>query len=142
MTQEEEVRAAVLYFYQALEELFTGKGVDSMSKAWHHTPRVSSSHPFGPWSYGWDELWATWVECANLANPESKGSSINELKIQVYGDIAYSTGIFRTAPNFGSMAMSVTNILQKVDGVWKLIHHHADKTPALEAKLDEAAAQL
>lgn len=139
MTPEEDVLAATLRFYQALEELFVTGNTEPMKNAWHNTPRVSSSHPFGPWSYGWDEVWATWVECSNLANPESAGTYVRDLKVQVYGDVAYVTGIFVSSPAFNNATMNITNILHKADGAWKIVHHHADKTPSLEAKIVELA---
>ena len=35
--------------------------------------------------------------------------------------------------------LNVTNVLHRQDGVWKIVHHHADKAPAIETGLAKAA---
>jgi ketosteroid isomerase-like protein len=138
---EEEVLAATRRFYDAIEDLVTGRGLDAMSRAWHHTASVSSSHPMGDWAHGWDEVWATWQVIAPLGGPENKGSSIREVRAHVYGDTAYVTLTFVSAPALGAVPLSCTNVLVKADGAWKIVHHHADKSPGLEQALTKLAAE-
>ena len=40
---------------------------------------------------------------------------------------------------FGGDALSCTNVLQRIDGEWKVIHHHADKSAKMGAALEEIA---
>jgi ketosteroid isomerase-like protein len=135
--EKEEVRRAALRFYDALEAMLSGKGAGAMSEAWHHTDAVTSGHPIGEWSQGWDEISATWEEFANLGKPGNGGTKISALEVRVYGDVAYTIGVFTAAPAFGGGRMNVTNILHRANGVWKVIHHHADRTPSLEAAVDK-----
>jgi|ERR1700733_12543773 ketosteroid isomerase-like protein len=139
MTQEAEVVAATVRFYDALEALVDGKGMAPMIEAWHHTPRVTSGHPFGEWAHGWDQVLATWEELAALGQKGKGGTKIRDLAAFVYGDVAYTTGVFTTAPSFGGATMNVTNILHREGGVWKLVHHHADKAPSVAAAYEKLA---
>jgi len=139
--EEEEVRAATMRFYAAIEDMITGKGLQPMRAAWHQTPRVTSGHPAGEWAYGWDEVAASWEVFASFGAAENSGSGVRDLRVNLYGDIAYTTGIFVASPKFGSASLSVTNILHRVDGVWKIIHHHADKAPVIAAELEKMAEE-
>jgi ketosteroid isomerase-like protein len=135
--EEKEVYAATVRFYEAIEEMITGKGAGSMRNAWHHTPRVTSSHPTGEWATGWDEVGATWDEFASFGKEGNGGTQVCNLKVHVYGDIAYATSVFVAAPAWGGARLNCTNILHRVNGVWKVIHHHPDKAPSMTASLEK-----
>ena len=143
MTPDEtEVLAAAHRFYAAIEDIIVGKGMAALSETWHHTPRVSSGHPTGEWAYGWDEVAATWEVFASLGKPENAGSSVRDLRPQVYGDLAYVTGVFQASPSWGGASLNVTNILHRANGVWKLVHHHVDKAPSMERSLDQMSNEV
>ena len=112
-----------------------------MRAAWHHTPRVTSKHPSGEWSHGWEEVWETWKVFSSFGRNDRGGSELLSLQACVYGDLAYTTGIFRASPAWGAEKMMCTNVLQRIDGQWKIVHHHADPSPgmarALEKMLEE-----
>jgi ketosteroid isomerase-like protein len=138
MTQDEnEVLAATLRFYQAIEDMVGGGGAGPMSEAWHHGPRVTSSHPTGEWANGWDEVAATWDVFASFGKKGNGGTRIRDIKVFVFGDIAYTTSVFVAAPNWGGAKLNCTNVLQRIGGVWKVIHHHPDKAPSMEASLEK-----
>lgn len=137
--EEEEVRAAALRFYDAIEQIISGKGVDAMVAAWHHTPKVTSGHPMGDWAYGWDEVLATWTVFSTIGKPENVGSKVRDLRVHLYGDTAYTTCIFTTAPSFGGVDLACTNVLHRANGQWKIVHHHADKTRAVEQTMERIA---
>lgn len=136
---EEEVRAAARRLYDAIEQMVSGKGLQAMSDAWHHNERVTGGHPSGSWAKGWDELWVTWQIFEQFGRADRGGSTIRDLDANVYGDIAYTTCIFKAAPAWGSEELACTNVLQRIDGVWKVIHHHADKAPKMGAALEKIA---
>lgn len=140
-TDEEAVTAAAMKFYDAIEQLISGKGAEAMRDAWHHTPKVTGGHPSGEWSQGWDEVWATWELFAGFGRQDGGGSKIVSMKAHVYGDIAYTTSLFKASPKWGGDTLSCTNVLQRIDGVWKVIHHHADKSPAMAAALEKIAQE-
>jgi ketosteroid isomerase-like protein len=140
MTQDEkDVLAAVVRFYEAIEAMISGKGLDAMRAAWHHAPDVSTAHPAGTWAHGWEEVDATWEVFASFGKPENAGTRIGELKVHVQGDVGWVTGVFTAAPSFGSVQMNITDVLARRDGAWKIVHHHADKTPSMEKDLERMA---
>jgi hypothetical protein len=142
MTSEEsKVRDAAVRFYDAIEALVSGKGVGPMQEAWHHNERVTSGHPSGEWAQGWDEVFATWQVFAGFGKEGRGGSRIRDLKVQLYGEIAYTTCNFIASAAFGGDTLSCTNVLQRIDGAWKVIHHHADKSPKMGAALEKIALE-
>ncbi len=136
MTQEElEVQTVVTQFYDAIEHLVTGRGVEPMLEVWHHSERVTIAHPLGDWAYGWDEVAATWKVIASVGRPDIAGSTIRDLRVHLYGDVAYTTCTYVGSKAYQDVELSCTNVVHRVDGKWKLVHHHADKSPKLEAGL-------
>jgi ketosteroid isomerase-like protein len=137
MTQDEnDVLAATKRFYQAIEMIVDGGGADAMREAWHHLPNVTSSHPTGDWANGWEEVAATWEVFASFGKKGNGGTQIRDIKVFVFGDVAYTTSVFVASPPFGGAKLNCTNVLQRIGGVWKVIHHHPDKAPSMEASME------
>jgi hypothetical protein len=138
-SDDQAVLDATLRFYDAIEQMVSGQGLEAMSAAWHHTPYVTGGHPSGEWSQGWDEVWATWQLFSSFGRHDRGGSTVRNVKAHVFGDIAYATSTFVASPAFGGEALACTNVLQRIDGEWKVIHHHADKSPKMGAALEKIA---
>jgi len=142
MTHDEEgVVAAARRFYDAIEAMVSGRGLEAMQAVWHHTNRVTGGHPSGEWAEGWDEIWATWQVFAAFGRADRGGSTIRSLRAYVYGDIAYTTCIFIASPAYGGDSIACTNVLHRADGEWKIVHHHADKSPKMAAALEKIALE-
>ncbi len=142
MTPEErEVEAATRRFYAAIETMAEGGGVEEMSKAWHHTDRVTSRHPIDEWSVGWDQIWETWKFSSTFGRPGRGGGKVLAVNTYIYGDVAYATVTFQVSPSWGGAKIMCTNVLLKKDGEWKVIHHHADPSPAMQAALEKMLAE-
>jgi len=135
---EDEVSRVIHEFYDALEDLLRSRGMGSMIEIWHHTDYVTTSHPFGSWARGWTEVKVNWEESAaafaSYKGHESRSDrigSIHDLRLVVLGDTAYGTGIYRSKLYMTdgelNLRLNCTNIAQRIDGVWKIIHHHADQ---------------
>ncbi len=139
--EDEAVKAATLHFYAAIEDMVSGKGLGKMKEAWHHTDRVTGGHPSGEWAQGWDEILATWEVFSSFGRADRGGSSVRSTTVHVYGDIAYATVLFTASPAWGGETLACTNVLQKLDGAWKVIHHHADKSPAMGVALERILAE-
>ena len=137
---ESDVLAATKRFYDAIEVMICGGGLEPMKAAWHRGPNVTSGHPLGRWAQGWDEVLATWEEFASFGRPEAGGSSVDDLHAQVFGDTAYTISVFRSSKAFGGVTMNCTNVLRRIDGAWKIVHHHADRTPSMEKSLEALVA--
>jgi len=140
MTVEEEVCAAATRFYDGINEMASGKGTGKIQEAWEHSDRVTGGHPSGEWSQGWDEIAVGFELFASLGRPERGGATVRSMKAYVYGDIAYTTCLFTASPAFGGETLACTNVLRRVDGAWKIIHHHADKAPLMGAAAGKFAS--
>jgi hypothetical protein len=55
--------------------------------------------------------------------------------------MAYAASVFKSAPAWGGEVLSCTNILQCIEGTWKLVHHHADAGPAMSAALERMLSE-
>jgi ketosteroid isomerase-like protein len=141
MGSAEEAAAKAIYtFYDALEDLLRGRGTGLMGEIWHHGDYVTTAHPFGDWARGWTEVWANWEEAAAVfatyrghdGRTDNIGS-INALKVTVVGDAAYGTGVYKSKLYMSSapmlLSVNCTNIVHRIDGEWKLVHHHSDQAP-------------
>ncbi len=137
---EEEVTKVIHRFYDALEDLLRRRGTRAMVEIWHPAAYVTTAHPFGNWARGWTEVSANWEEGAAVFNTyrghdgrDDKIGGINELKVAVMGDAAYGVGVYRSTLYMSDgplkLEANCTNIVHRIDGVWKLVHHHADQAP-------------
>ena len=150
---EREVVQVFEAFYDALDDLLQAKGIQKMADIWHHVPEAATSHPFGGWARGWEEVWTNWQEGAAVFVPyeghAGRGQpigGIHDLKVTVSGDIAIATSIY-TSKLFMSdgeidLRLNCTNIARRIDGVWKIIHHHADQAqPDWQARIGRMVEQ-
>jgi ketosteroid isomerase-like protein len=132
MSTEDEVRNASNQFYAALNKMVNGSS-QSLSDIWSHNPSVTTMHPIGGRQVGWKDVWATWDQTAQVA---SEGQvKLEDQHIRVFGDMAYEIGVenagFRIAGQKVTDKVRVTNIYQKEEGTWKIVHHHSDLSPAM-----------
>jgi ketosteroid isomerase-like protein len=145
MNQDEQelsqVEAALRKFYRAIDDLVTGKGLSRMQEVWEHTDRVTGKHPLGEWAVGWDEVLTTWEVASSFGKPEHTGAQLLSCKIFLYGDIAYATSVFQSAPAWGGDRLLCTNVLHKSGDVWRIVHHHADTSPNLVKALERMASE-
>ena len=140
-SEEQEVLAATQRFYQAIEDMVEGRGAGAMKEAWHHTSRATSAHPTGDWAKGWEEVSATWDVFASFGKQGNGGTQIRDVEVHVFGDIAYTTSVFVASPAWGGARLNCTNVLRRVDGAWKVIHHHPDKAPSMEASMEKMVSE-
>jgi ketosteroid isomerase-like protein len=131
--ETDEVHQASDRFYAALNRVLQGDA-GPMMDVWSHTSDVTTMHPIGEREVGWQQVEGPWQQVASLA---SEGQvTIEDPLIWVVGDLAYEVG---TEAGGGTMAGEVvsfghrvTNIYRREAGVWKTVHHHADKNPAMQ----------
>lgn len=125
---ETAVAAANLAFYRALE----ARNLAQMDEVWLRGGRASCVHPGWHRLDGWDEVRRSWENI--FANSRPWTVSCEDVRIGVEGQVAWVTCIESIAP-FGAEGpedaarMQATNVFGKVDGQWRLIHHHASATP-------------
>jgi ketosteroid isomerase-like protein len=140
-TEDEEVRAAAMKLYDAIEEMISGRGLSSMFEAWHHIDATSTGHPIDNWAVGWEAVRTTWEAVQVFGREDRGGSKVLDMKVFVGGDTAHTITIFKASPTWGSATLACTNVLRKLDGTWKVVHHHADKSPEMAAALEAMLEQ-
>jgi ketosteroid isomerase-like protein len=146
---EQEATQAFYALYAALDDLLRGKGTADMKQLWHHADYVTSSHPFGDWARGWAEVWATWEEGAAVwsvyrghVERTDRIGGIHGLRVALLGDTAYGTAVYRSkmymAEGELDLKVNCTDVVRRVDGAWKVVHHHADQAPpAWQARIEQ-----
>ena len=127
-----EVQQASERFYAALTRLVNGD-VAPMSNAWSHEEQTSVMHPIGGRQIGWDAIESSWRQVANLA---SEGQvDLTGRKIEIMGEVAIETGVEQGRSRLSGRTVTfenrVTNIYRRGADGWKMIHHHADVSPAM-----------
>ncbi len=138
---EQEVIAATRGFYDGIEAMVSGEGAEKIAAAWLHNERVTSRHPIDDWAVGWEQLWATWTFIATFGRPDRGGSQVIQILPYVYGEMAYAAVVFQASPAWGGERMLCTNVLVKSDGVWKVVHHHTDPSPGMQAALEKMLSE-
>ncbi len=132
MSKEEDVRKVSKQFYNALTDMSVGVA-GKMDGIWSHDESVTAMHPIDGRDVGWKAVKNSFDQVAGLA-ADGKVELKDQL-IRVLGDVAYEigteTGGFKLAGNEVKIGQRVTNIYQLKDGKWKIIHHHADLSPAM-----------
>jgi len=132
MSEKDEVRRTSAEFYAALTAM-AGGDASSMKGIWVDSPDATALHPIGGRDQGTEQVLASFGQVGSLAS--GGNVQIADQTIQVSGDLAYEIG-----REVGEVSLAgeqiaidhrVTNIYRKVDGQWKLIHHHADTAPAM-----------
>ncbi len=132
MSVETEVRAASQAFYSALNSMAKGEA-GTMSDVWSRGAQVTALHPIGGRDVSWDNIAASFERVAQIA---SEGQiRLTDQIIQIAGDMACESGTEEghlvLAGLRASIDHGVTNVYRREDGVWKIIHHHADPSPAM-----------
>ena len=136
MADQDEVLKASDRFYSALDRLTNGDA-SAMADVWSHRGDVTAMHAFGGRQSGWDDVWSTWEQ---MSRSVTQGRvRVTQQQLRVLGDVAYTTGIeqVEVAVNERDLRFEtrVTNIFRREGGDWKLVHHHADASPAARAAL-------
>ena len=129
------VAAANLAFYQALE----ARDLATMGTVWLQDDSASCVHPGWHRLDGWDEIERSWENI--FANSRPWTVSCEDVRIAVAGELAWVTCVEVIVP-FGAeegsdaARMQATNLFGRVDGEWRLLHHHASPSPT-EAVMPE-----
>ena len=129
VNEEFAVAEANERFYAALESSDLG----AMEEAWLHADWVKCVHPGWELIIGWDAICETWRRI--FANSGGMRVSTKDVRIQISGAFAFVTctenlAIFLDSSSAPVTASTIaTNLFQRIDGAWLLVHHHASPTP-------------
>jgi ketosteroid isomerase-like protein len=132
MRAEDEVRQASARFYAALNAFLTGE-MGPMRAIWAHSSEAATLHPIGGRQVGWDEVWSGWEQAATVFSAGQV--RLRDQLLRVGTDLAYEVGIEAGEGTLAgeqiAFSQRVTNIYRREGGEWKIVHHHADVSPAM-----------
>lgn len=124
----EEVTRANEAFYRAFESLDVGL----MDRVWLQQEYVTCIHPGWGLRVGWPAVRDSWVLIFN--NTFAMTFELTEIQIQVAGDVAWVICTENIASRQGEAPnesrVLATNLYEKLEEGWKLIHHHG--SPMME----------
>jgi ketosteroid isomerase-like protein len=143
VTEPDSLDAAVEQSHLALGEFVTGNP-EPLKTLYSHQEDVTLANPLGPVARGWKQAAET-IERA--ASNYRDGEAIGFETLAKYGtpELAYIVEMERYQAKIGggeevaSVALRVTTILRPEDGVWKIVHRHAD--PITTARPPESVIQ-
>jgi len=109
-----------------------------------HRDDVSVANPFGPVSYGWKQVAATMERAASLYRDGEFTGFENVVK-NVTPELAFIVEVERFRVKIAGreevapVALRTTSILRPEEGIWKVVHRHAD--PITTAQPAESVIQ-
>jgi len=117
-------------YHRAGLELTNGNP-DLYKELYSHRDDVTLSNPFGPPALGWGEVSATLDRAAaNYRDGEAVG--FDNVSTVVTPELAYAVEIERYRARVGGaseptpVAVRVTTVFRREDGIWKVTHRHGD----------------
>jgi ketosteroid isomerase-like protein len=141
MSPEDDIQKASDQFYAALNSMLAGNNVP-MAEIWSHSAAATTMHPIGGREVGWDAVRESFAQVSGLA--AGGRAQLDDRIIQVVGDLAYEVGVERGQAELAGEKITidqrVTNIYRREAGEWKIVHHHADVSPAMLALLNRLQA--
>ena len=123
MTDVAEVEQANARFYQAFETLDLAR----MELVWSHGEHVKCVHPGWPILVGWDAVRSSWESI--FENTAEMRFTLSDVRATACGDLAWVTCTENILAEAGERisvtAILATNLFERTDSGWRLIHHHA-----------------
>jgi ketosteroid isomerase-like protein len=103
------------------------------TECWHRSAHVTLFGAWGPIERGHDRLVSTF----NWVGSRFGGGALIAEDVEMFasGDLAYTVGFERGTVSIDGgpthlMTIRVTHLYRRIDGVWALVHRHADFPPA------------
>jgi len=117
-------------YHQGMDEFMRGSS-EGVKPLFSQADDVTLGNPFGPVAKGWDSVRDTMERAAqNYRDGEAIG--FDNISTVVTSELAYLVEVERLRakvggrPDTSDLALRVTTILRLEQGVWKIVHRHAD----------------
>jgi ketosteroid isomerase-like protein len=143
MAAADDVDEVVEQYHLALDEFVKGNP-EPAKKLFSHREDVSLANPLGPPARGWEQVAQTMERAASNFR-DGKRVGFETVAKYVTPELAYVVWVERYKVKLGGMeefapsALRVTMIFRPEDGVWKVVHRHAD--PITTAQPAESVIQ-
>ena len=117
------VREANERFYRAFESL----DLAEMDGIWAHGDHVACVHPGWNRLHGWDDVRRSWA--AIFQSTTEMRFTITDVRVEIRGDLGWvhctENIISETRGSLSITAILATNVFERHDVWWLLVHHHA-----------------
>jgi len=137
-SESDQVRQANLAFYRAFETL---RAAD-MEAVWLRSARVHCTHPGWRRLVGFAAVMDSWERI--FENTFEMSFELTSVEIAVNGDVAWvvctENITTRTYDGVGRSLVEATNVFERHEGKWLLVHHHG--SPVAGQVSDEPSPQL
>lgn len=130
MTVEDNVEELIKQFTLAQGELLKGNS-EPAKEMCSRRQDVTLANPFGPVVHGWEQVAAATDQAASQFR-DGEYVGIEDVSKCVTSELAYVVRIERAKAKVGGqqavspITLRVTMIMRPEDGVWKIVHRHAD----------------
>jgi len=123
MDERQAVAAANEAFYRAFETL----EIKEMEKVWLRASHIKCVHPGWPLLRGWGPIMTSWERI--FANTFGMRFTLSDVHIEVSGSLGWIVLIeeleSRGYEGVSRSEILTTNLFEKRDGLWFIVHHHA-----------------
>jgi ketosteroid isomerase-like protein len=143
MTAEDNVDELLAQFDLAVDDFLKGNP-EPGKKVYSHRQDVTLANPLGPAVRGWEQVAAT-IERAAAQVRDGELVDVENVMKHVTPELAYIVRMERSEAKVGGqeavtpISLRVTMIMRPEDGVWKIVHRHAD--PITTARPAESVIQ-
>jgi ketosteroid isomerase-like protein len=127
----------VLEQWQLAAGEFLKGNPEPQKKLWSHREDVTLANPYGPPGRGWDEVTQI-LEHASPLRRDGEFVGSESVAKYVTPELAYVVQLERAKAKVGAReditpyALRTTMIFRLEDGVWKVVHRHADPITAAQ----------
>jgi ketosteroid isomerase-like protein len=123
MDERQAVVAANEAFYRAFETL----EIREMEKVWLRASHIKCVHPGWPLLRGWGPIMTSWERI--FANTFGMRFTLSDVHVEVTGSLGWVVLIeeleSRGYEGVSRSEILTTNLFEKRDGLWFIVHHHA-----------------
>jgi ketosteroid isomerase-like protein len=143
MAAVDDLDQVVEQYHLALGEIVKGNP-EPLKMVYSHREDVTLANPFGPPVRGWEQAAAT-IERAASNYKDGEVVGFENVAKYVTPELAYIVEVERYKAKVGGgeelapISLRVTSIFRREDGVWKIVHRHAD--PITTAQPAESVIQ-
>jgi len=130
--------------YHVVQGAFLKGNPEPVKAQFSHRDDVSLANPYGPPVRGWQQVAQT-IERASSLRHDGELVGVKTRAKYVTADLGSVVQIERAKAKIGAReeitpyAVRATNIFRREDGVWKMVHRHAD--PITTAQPAESVLQ-
>ena len=127
MTTPEQDQLQVLEvnanFYRAFESL----DIQRMAAVWAREDYVKCIHPGWSMLSGWEAVRASWEMI--FSNTKEIRFTLIDVRVQIRGPLAWvvltENLLSQVQQDVTATTLLSTNIYEKTNGIWQMVHHHA-----------------